>query len=212
MLDALTLGRSKREYDLWAYVIMPEHVHVVILPQANVKISAILTTLKQSVSKPRCYGYAEMHPNSFRVWRTGSRTGCGPIVSGSAAADTTGTCGRLPTSMRRSSTYTTIPSAATWPPRRKSGLGRVVGRGRLEAVSRSPSIGSRCRHCCRPIKGGDLNMPTQAWDMAPDTQFAKVFANSWLSKFGVAPASTMPPLKVDKPSASAAVPSSSMQR
>ncbi len=51
MLDALALGRSRREYDLWAYVIMPEHVHLVIRPLSNVKISAILTTLKQSVSK-----------------------------------------------------------------------------------------------------------------------------------------------------------------
>jgi putative transposase len=51
MLDALQLGRSQRKFDLWAYVVMPEHVHVVLLPQPGVKISAILSTLKQSVSK-----------------------------------------------------------------------------------------------------------------------------------------------------------------
>ncbi len=51
MLDALQLGRQQGKYQLWAYVIMPEHVHVVLLPHAGVKISQILSTLKQSVSK-----------------------------------------------------------------------------------------------------------------------------------------------------------------
>jgi putative transposase len=51
MCDALKMGREKDLYDLWAYVIMPEHVHIVLLPHPRVKISQILTTLKQSVSK-----------------------------------------------------------------------------------------------------------------------------------------------------------------
>jgi putative transposase len=51
MLQALQLGRKKRQFDLWAYVIMPEHVHVVLLPLSGVKMSSILTTIKQSVSK-----------------------------------------------------------------------------------------------------------------------------------------------------------------
>ncbi|HLA84785.1 MAG TPA: transposase [Thermoguttaceae bacterium] len=51
MLDALDLGRRRSEYDLWAYVVMPEHVHVVLFPRPDVKISEILTTLKQSVAK-----------------------------------------------------------------------------------------------------------------------------------------------------------------
>jgi putative transposase len=51
MLDALKLGRDQGKFHLWAYVIMPEHVHIVLLPQPDFKISEILTTLKQSVSK-----------------------------------------------------------------------------------------------------------------------------------------------------------------
>jgi putative transposase len=51
MLDALRLGRQRGQYDLWAYVIMPEHVHVVLWPRPGVPLSQILTTLKQSVSK-----------------------------------------------------------------------------------------------------------------------------------------------------------------
>jgi REP-associated tyrosine transposase len=51
MLQALELGRERRQYDLWAYVVMPEHVHVVLWPRHGVVISEILTTIKQSVSK-----------------------------------------------------------------------------------------------------------------------------------------------------------------
>jgi len=51
MIDALQLGRRQRKFDLWAYVLMPEHVHLVLLPKEGVEISQILTTVKQSVSK-----------------------------------------------------------------------------------------------------------------------------------------------------------------
>ncbi len=51
MLQALQLGREKSQYDLWAYIIMPQHVHVILLPHLGVKMSAILTTIKQSVAK-----------------------------------------------------------------------------------------------------------------------------------------------------------------
>ena len=51
VLRALQLGREKGQYDLWAYVIMPEHVHLVLWPRPDVRIEGILTTLKQSVSK-----------------------------------------------------------------------------------------------------------------------------------------------------------------
>ena len=85
MLDALALGREKGMYDLWAYVIMPEHVHIVLLPQADIKISSILTTLKQSVAKrallwikknnPSCLDrMADVQPNGkkyFRFWQRG---------------------------------------------------------------------------------------------------------------------------------------------
>ena len=51
MLDALRLGPEKDQYDLWAHVIMPEHVHVVMLPHGSARISGILTTVKQSASR-----------------------------------------------------------------------------------------------------------------------------------------------------------------
>ena len=51
MLDALQLGRSKEQYALLGYILMPEHVHVLLLPNHGKKISRILSTIKQSVSK-----------------------------------------------------------------------------------------------------------------------------------------------------------------
>jgi putative transposase len=50
MLDSLALGRNQSLCDLWAFVIMPEHVHLVLWPRNNVANSRILKTLKQSVS------------------------------------------------------------------------------------------------------------------------------------------------------------------
>ena len=66
VLDALELGREQVKYDLWAYSIMPEHVHVVLLPHLGVKISQILTTLKQSVSK-RALRWLEENGREFLV-------------------------------------------------------------------------------------------------------------------------------------------------
>ncbi|MEE8452753.1 MAG: transposase [Thermoguttaceae bacterium] len=85
MLDAIQLGRRQGKFDLWAYVIMPEHVHLVLLPHQGVKISEILTTVKQSVSKrailwlrENAPGFlsrlADVQPNgkqSYRFWQRG---------------------------------------------------------------------------------------------------------------------------------------------
>ena len=52
LVDAVNLARNTHEFHLWAYVIMPEHAHLVIHPESDAyDISAILTTIKQSVSK-----------------------------------------------------------------------------------------------------------------------------------------------------------------
>ena len=64
MLDALHLGRDRGQYHLWAYVVMPEHVHVVLGPRPGVPISQILTTLKQSVAK-RALLWLKEHATAF---------------------------------------------------------------------------------------------------------------------------------------------------
>ncbi len=52
MIEAIELARQRQGFDVWAYVIMPEHVHLLIYPPADgYDISRILSTLKQPVSK-----------------------------------------------------------------------------------------------------------------------------------------------------------------
>ncbi len=52
MIDAINESRAKHGFHLWAYVLMPEHVHLLLWPtQPAYSISRILTTLKQPVSK-----------------------------------------------------------------------------------------------------------------------------------------------------------------
>jgi putative transposase len=52
MLEAIRRARDVHQFHLWAYVLMPEHVHLLILPlSATYRISAILSSLKQPVAK-----------------------------------------------------------------------------------------------------------------------------------------------------------------
>jgi REP-associated tyrosine transposase len=63
-LEGLKLGREREMYDLWAYVIMPEHVHLVLWPRGKTRISEILKTIKQSVSK-RAFVWIKTHEPRF---------------------------------------------------------------------------------------------------------------------------------------------------
>ena len=51
VIASLEETRRKLDVSLWAYVIMPEHVHVLLYPwQANYEMRLILVALKRSVS------------------------------------------------------------------------------------------------------------------------------------------------------------------
>ena len=51
LVDAIGLARQRYPFDLWAYVIMPEHVHLVLLPAEKTRMRDVLSSVKQSVSK-----------------------------------------------------------------------------------------------------------------------------------------------------------------
>ncbi|MBM4028193.1 MAG: hypothetical protein FJ280_22785 [Planctomycetes bacterium] len=51
LAEALNTGRTEGLYDLWGYVFMPEHVHLVLLPHPGVKISRILFAVKTAVAR-----------------------------------------------------------------------------------------------------------------------------------------------------------------
>ncbi len=49
-VDAIEQARQKHQFHLWAYVIMPEHAHLLVWPtRAQYDISAFLRSVKQSV-------------------------------------------------------------------------------------------------------------------------------------------------------------------
>ncbi len=66
-LEAFDQGRIRDLFDLWAYVIMPEHVHLVVLPRPGVKISTILKSLKQSVANHALSWLENNAPEFFRT-------------------------------------------------------------------------------------------------------------------------------------------------
>jgi len=50
-IEELSLAREKYQFHLWAYVLMPTHVHMLIYPyQSNYDISVILQTIKGKMS------------------------------------------------------------------------------------------------------------------------------------------------------------------
>ena len=86
LVDAVDLARGKHEFDLWAYVVMPEHVHLLLWPRhAGYDMSKILATIKQSVTH-RALDFvrqearwfltrmADVQPNGsthYRFWQRG---------------------------------------------------------------------------------------------------------------------------------------------
>ena len=52
LIDSIMSSREKHQFDLWAYVFMPNHVHLLICPRnAKYSISDILLSIKQTVSR-----------------------------------------------------------------------------------------------------------------------------------------------------------------
>jgi putative transposase len=75
LAEAIVFAQQKYAIDLWAYVFMPEHVHLLIWPrQREYSISAILQTIKQSVSKKMASIIKAVEGNassSFHFWQPG---------------------------------------------------------------------------------------------------------------------------------------------
>ncbi|MGY8771302.1 MAG: transposase [Pirellulales bacterium] len=69
IVEAIERSRQKNPFDLWAWVIMPEHVHIVLLPHPKVRIASILTTLKQSVARRAIHWLKENSPEFLNELR-----------------------------------------------------------------------------------------------------------------------------------------------
>ncbi|MBX3180905.1 MAG: transposase, partial [Candidatus Hydrogenedentes bacterium] len=71
-LDALASARTRHLFDLWAYVIMPTHAHLLLFPRReHYDMGAIETSIKLSVSR-RAMAYLRKHnPDGLRHLATG---------------------------------------------------------------------------------------------------------------------------------------------
>ena len=69
-MESLDTARKKHMFDLWAYVLMPEHVHLLIFPKADdYSISAILTDIKQPVTRKALKYIGRHAPTSLSIMR-----------------------------------------------------------------------------------------------------------------------------------------------
>ena len=78
VVDALDQARRSLQFDLWAYVIMPEHVHVLLLPRTEpYDVAKILKRIKQPVGQ-RAIAYLRKNAPAWldhlRVTRANGRT------------------------------------------------------------------------------------------------------------------------------------------
>ncbi len=75
VIDVLDRARSKFNFDLWAYVIMPNHVHLLLFSREEIyDMAKIETSIKLSVSR-RALDYLRKHnPEGLRHLATGQRS------------------------------------------------------------------------------------------------------------------------------------------
>lgn len=74
MLAAIDRCRGAHALDVWAYVIMPNHVHLLIHPtQGEYSISRILSSLKQPVSKKAILYVRQQVPEKLPLLTGGLR-------------------------------------------------------------------------------------------------------------------------------------------
>jgi putative transposase len=63
-LDSVSAARERGLFELWAYVVMPEHAHLVILPAEGVAIRTILYEVKRPVGM-RCIKWVKANSPKF---------------------------------------------------------------------------------------------------------------------------------------------------
>ncbi|HUU18090.1 MAG TPA: transposase [Sedimentisphaerales bacterium] len=74
LTDSIVQAREKYDFDLWAYVFMPEHAHLLICPRKpDYSISQILLSIKQSVSRKAIIYLKKHNPNGLKSLATGQK-------------------------------------------------------------------------------------------------------------------------------------------
>ena len=71
LVNSIAASREKHPFDLWAYVLMPSHVHLLICPKtADYSISNILLSIKQPVSHKAISYLKENKPDGLKSLAT----------------------------------------------------------------------------------------------------------------------------------------------
>jgi len=74
LVDAIVASRKKHDFDLWAYVFMPDHVHLVICPRKeDYSISGVLRSIKQPVARRAIQYLKRSNPTGLKCLATGDR-------------------------------------------------------------------------------------------------------------------------------------------
>ncbi len=72
LADAINKSRERYNFEVWAYVFMPEHVHLLIFPRnEEYAISEILKSIKVSSSKRTVYFLGRKFPGALIHLETG---------------------------------------------------------------------------------------------------------------------------------------------
>ncbi len=127
-LDAVRRARDLHDFHLWAWVIMPEHVHLLLWPQRDpYDMSDILYSIKKPVTNAALKHVRLQRPPSRSVCWTASPMAQPATASGSAAAASTATSSPPAKSGRKSITSTGTPCAAAWSSARRLALVQRAG-------------------------------------------------------------------------------------
>jgi len=71
LVDSIIRSREKHQFDLWAYVFMPNHVHLLICPRKQqYSISDILLSIKQPVSRKALNYLKSNNPDGLKYLAT----------------------------------------------------------------------------------------------------------------------------------------------
>ena len=64
LAEAILAAKTKHPFDLWAWVFMPTHVHLLVRPATGTVIGDVLTAIKEPVSKRVC-AWVRYHAPAF---------------------------------------------------------------------------------------------------------------------------------------------------
>lgn len=74
LAEAIVRAKEKHRFDVWGYVFMPEHVHLLIWPhEVEYSISRILLSIKQSVSRRALLHLGRYRPEGLKWVATGQK-------------------------------------------------------------------------------------------------------------------------------------------